>query len=87
MPVNSIRFNNHNYEWVSTSGSDGVVNYWNYQTKNKLKDFKYNSTPICTHAISHEGRYMAYALGNDWHIGLEGEKWRPKIAVHAITPE
>ena len=28
---------------------------------------------------------MAYALGNDWHIGVEGEKWKPKIAVHEIS--
>lgn len=27
---------------------------------------------------------MAYALGNDWHMGPEGEKWKPRIAVHEI---
>ena len=30
---------------------------------------------------------ITYALGNDWYIGLEGEKWKPRLAVHTITPE
>jgi len=27
---------------------------------------------------------IAYGLGNDWHIGKEGDKWKPKLGVHRI---
>lgn len=84
-PVNSINFNNSNDEWFSTCGSDGTMSYWNHKTKSKIRQFNFNKNPVCLTKTSSNGTFMAYALGNDWHIGLEGEKWKPKIAVHEIS--
>lgn len=83
-PVNSLNFHPIEDTWFSTSGSDGTMHYWNHGTKNKIKSFNYNGNPVCCTSVSHGGNYMAYALGNDWHIGAEGEKWRPRIAVHEV---
>lgn len=34
------------------------------------------------------GDLMAYALGNDWHMGHEGiGQWKSKIMVHAIRDD
>jgi len=81
-PVNSITFNPAFDEWFSTSGADGTMHFWNHKTKSKIKSFSYNSIPVCYSAVSRNGNFIAYALGNDWHVGPEGEKWQPKIAVH-----
>ena len=81
-PVNTFTFHPIEDSWFSTSGADGTMHYWNHAQKNKIKSFNYNSNPVCCASVSYGGNYVAYALGNDWHMGPEGEKWRPKIAVH-----
>lgn len=54
--------------------------------KTRIKTFNFGGNPVCYSSVSHCGRYIAYALGNDWHMGNEGDnKWRVKLAVHEIT--
>lgn len=69
-----------------TAGSDGVMHFWDYEAKNKIKSFSYAGIPLCHARVSPTGDMVAYGLGNDWHIGSEGSKWTPKIGVH-IIPE
>ena len=71
-PVNSINFNPISEDWFSTCGADGTMHFWNHRSKSKIKSFSYNSNPVCYSSVSHNGRHIAYALGNDWHIGPEG---------------
>lgn len=71
-PVNTLNFHPTDEAWFSTSGADGSINFWNHVTKNKIKTFNYNSNPVCCASVSYAGNYIAYALGNDWHIGPEG---------------
>ena len=35
-PVNSIGFNERNSEFIFTCGSDGTMNYWDYEVKKIL---------------------------------------------------
>ena len=84
-PVNSIDFSDGNDNYLATCGSDGQSHIWNYLSKNKLKSLNYNKIPVCFSKISPKGQYMAYGLGNDWHIGVEGEKWKPKLAVYKVS--
>lgn len=62
------------------------MHFWDHQTKTRLKSFSFNSNPICYSGVSYCGRYLAYGMGNDWHMGPEGEKWKPKLGVHEIQP-
>jgi mRNA export factor len=69
-----------------TAGADGVVHYWDYEARNKIKTLNYGQQPVCASVISPKGDMMAYALGNDWHLGQEGiNKWPTKVGVHPIT--
>lgn len=85
-PVNTIGFNSRNKKWVLTGGADGYIHYWDYQAKNKIKQFSYGRTPVTTARVNSSGELLAYGLGNDWHMGVEGiGKWQPKLCVHFIN--
>lgn len=84
-PINSIAFHPLNDRWFMTAGSDGMMHFWDYEAKNKIKSFSYAGIPICHAKVSLAGDMVAYGLGNDWHLGAEGSKWAPKIGVHLIT--
>ena len=69
-----------------TAGSDGVMSFWDYKARNKIKSFNYSGNPICCAAVSPNGSMVAYGLGNDWHIGEEGVgKWQNKFGVHIVA--
>lgn len=84
-PVNAIGFNIKNIKWLFTGSSDGVLQFWNYDGKSSIKTMNFKSVPVITAKTNYSGDLIAYALGNDWHIGPEGiGKWPTKIAVHLI---
>lgn len=52
-----------------TAGADGVMHFWDYEGKVKIKSFSYGGIPITTAKVSPKGNMLAYGLGNDWHEG------------------
>jgi len=52
-----------------TCGSDGSINFWDFNVRNKIKSLVFAGTPICCAKVSPMGDLIAYGLGNDWHIG------------------
>lgn len=52
-----------------TAGSDGVMSFWDYKARNKIKAFTFALNPICCASVSHNGWMVAYGTGNDWHVG------------------
>ncbi len=41
---------------------------------------------MTTARVNSSGELLAYGLGNDWHMGVEGiGKWQPKLCVHFIN--
>jgi hypothetical protein len=52
-----------------TGGADGCMQYWDYEAKNKIKQFSYMKTPVTAAKLNHTGELVAYGLGNDWHMG------------------
>ncbi len=85
-PVNSVGFNPVYENWFLTAGSDGVMSFWDYKARNKIKSFNYASNPVCCSSVSAAGNMIAYANGNDWHLGQEGiGKWANRIGVHLVT--
>lgn len=84
-PVNSTSFSPAYENWFMTAGSDGVMSFWDYKARNKIKAFTYGS-PLCCASVSPSGSMVAYGTGNDWHIGEEGVgKWQNKIGVHIVA--
>jgi mRNA export factor len=72
-PINSVGFNPIKDAWFMTAGSDGMMHFWDFDTKTKIKSLSYDS-PICCSRVNPRGDMLAYALGNDWHTGQEGIK-------------
>lgn len=65
-----------------TAGSNGDVHCYNYVTKSKIKSFYYGS-PITAIKVHPSGKFFAFAVGNDWHLGTAGlNKWETKLGVH-----
>ena len=58
--VNSIAF--HHLGTFATAGSDGVYNYWDKDSKQRLMQFKKASQTISTACFSPSGGLYAYAL-------------------------
>jgi hypothetical protein len=68
-----------------TASADGVLQFWNYDGRASIKIFNNKGIPITTAKVSYSGEFIAYATGNDWHLGSEGHgKWPVKISVHYI---
>ena len=87
-PVNASSFNPATENWFMTAGSDGVMSFWDFKARNKIKSFSFGLNPICDAKVSPSGQLVAYALGNDWHVGPEGiGKWQPRIGVHVVTDQ
>jgi mRNA export factor len=84
-PVNSVSFSPVSNIWFMTCGSDGNLNFWDFNVRNKIKSLSFAGTPVCHAKVSPLGDYIAYGLGNDWHLGAEGNKWQPKLGVHRMT--
>jgi mRNA export factor len=84
-PINAVSFNPKNSFWFMTAGADGFMHFWDYSAKNKIKMLNYGDVPICVAKVNPSGNMVAYGLGNDWHLGAEGNKWETKLGVHIIT--
>ena len=41
MPVHGIGFNCREKKFAYTVGGDGCINYWDFEKKSKIRDFKY----------------------------------------------
>ncbi|KAF8235778.1 Poly(A)+ RNA export protein [Tricholoma matsutake] len=63
-PVNDISFH-------PVHGSDGTVNFWDKDSRTKLKSFD-TPGPVSTTAFNRNGSIFAYAVSYDWHKGHSG---------------
>ncbi|GMI45163.1 hypothetical protein TrCOL_g603 [Triparma columacea] len=86
--VNDISF--HNYGTFSTVGGDGVVNFWDKDSKQRLKVMDPVGEAITCANFNAQGNMFAYAKSYDWSKGSGGYGGagggRNKICVH-YTPE
>lgn len=67
--VNAICF--HHLGTFATAGSDGVYNFWDKDSKQRLMAFKKANQAISCAAFSPSGALYAYALSYDWSRGSE----------------
>ncbi|KAJ1547692.1 hypothetical protein HK096_001127, partial [Nowakowskiella sp. JEL0078] len=63
--VNAISFH-PGYSTFSTAGADGTFNFWDKDSKQRLKSFNNIGQPISATAFSRNGQIFAYAGSYDW---------------------
>ncbi|GAQ82886.1 mRNA export protein [Klebsormidium nitens] len=68
--VNSIQFHPV-HGTFTTAGSDGAYNFWDKDSKQRLKAMTRSSQPIPCSAFNHDGTIFAYASSYDWSKGAE----------------
>jgi len=68
--VNSIVFHPV-YGTFATTGSDGTFNFWDKDSKQRLKPFSKMPQPIPCGAFNMDGKIYAYASSYDWSKGAE----------------
>ena len=66
--MHSIRFHPVHGSFC-TAGGDAVVNFWDKESKQRLKTFDKISAPVTSTAFSPDGTIFAYAGGYDWAKG------------------
>jgi len=67
--VNAIAF--HPLGTFATAGSDGVFNFWDKDSKQRLKNFPRCAGPISAAEFSPNGELFAYSVSYDWSKGKE----------------
>ncbi|CAN1190765.1 Protein RAE1 [Linum perenne] len=68
--VNSLSFHPVHHTFA-TAGSDGAFNFWDKDSKQRLKAMARCSQPIPCSAFNNDGSVYAYAVCYDWSKGAE----------------
>ncbi|KIM33120.1 hypothetical protein M408DRAFT_325945 [Serendipita vermifera MAFF 305830] len=86
--VNAITFH-QGYGTFSTAGADGTINFWDKDSKTRLKTFPRNPGPITATAFSKTGGIFAYAISYDWSKGFSGmvPSLPNKVMLHSVKDE
>jgi mRNA export factor len=84
--VNSIAFH-PGFGTFATTGSDGTFNFWDKDSKQRLKPFNKCNAPIPCGVFNHDGSIFAYAVSYDWSKGVEFYNPHQKnyILLHPTT--
>jgi mRNA export factor len=80
-PVNCMDFHPQ-HGTFATTGSDGTVNFWDKDSKQRLKAMQACNAPIPCGAFNGDGRFFAYAVSYDWTKGAEHHN--PAVAKNHI---
>ena len=84
--VNSLTFH-PTFGTFATTGSDGTFNFWDKDSRQRLKAFTKASAPIPCGAFNKEGTIFAYAVSYDWSKGSEHYNPRTNHLLLHPVPE
>ncbi|KAF8583582.1 Poly(A)+ RNA export protein [Ramaria rubella] len=86
--VNDISFHQQ-HGTFSTAGADGTINFWDKDTRTRLKTFDSAPGSISCTAFNHTGTIFSYAISYDWSKGYTGNvPGHPnKIMLHACKDD
>jgi len=79
--VNSLNFHPV-HQTFATAGSDGAFNFWDKDSKQRLKAMARSNQPIPCSTFNSDGSLYAYAVSYDWSKGAENHN--PATAKHHI---
>jgi len=84
--VNDIKFHPTHGTFV-TAGADGVFNFWDKDSKQRLKQMAKCVAPIPCGAFNRDGSIYAYAVSYDWSKGGQdpmAQTGQNNIFLHAV---
>ena len=84
--VNSLCFH-PTFGTFATTGSDGAYNFWDKDSKQRLKSLKDRHTqPIPASCFNNDGSIFAYAVSYDWSKGADAHApgTANRILLHAV---
>ena len=84
--VNAIAFQEQ-FGTFATVGSDGVVNFWDKDNKQRLKGFPAIQRTIPCACFNKQGNLFAYASSYDWSKGSMHVQPGNEIFVHYVLDE
>ena len=84
--VNGIAFQKQ-FGTFATFGSDGVVNFWDKDNKQRLKGFSAIQRTIPCAAFSEQGNLFAYASSYDWSKGSMHLQPGNEIFIHVVVED
>uniref|UniRef100_A0A7R9XVW1 Anaphase-promoting complex subunit 4 WD40 domain-containing protein n=1 Tax=Prasinoderma coloniale TaxID=156133 RepID=A0A7R9XVW1_9VIRI len=79
--VNSIAFH-PTYGTFATAGADGAFNFWDKDSKQRLKAMPRANAPIPCGTFNRDGSIYAYAVSYDWSKGAQGHQ--PQVAKNHV---
>lgn len=79
--VNSMAFH-PTYHTFVTAGADGTFNFWDKDSKQRLKAMARCNNSISCGAFNNNGSLYAYAVSYDWHKGYS--EYNPSNAKNSI---
>ncbi|KAF3674393.1 mRNA export factor [Capsicum annuum] len=84
--VNSLNFH-PTHGTFATAGSDGSFNFWDKDSKQRLKAMSRCSQPIPCSAFNNDGSIYAYAVCYDWSKGAENHNPTAKTYIYLHFPQ
>ncbi|KAJ8625778.1 hypothetical protein MRB53_034308 [Persea americana] len=84
--VNSLNFHPVHHTFA-TAGSDGAFNFWDKDSKQRLKAMARCSQPIPCSTFNNDGSIFAYAVCYDWSKGAENHNPAAKPSIFLHTPQ
>lgn len=84
--VNAICFHNQ-FGTFATCGSDGVINFWDKDNKQRLKGFNAIQRTISAASFNQQGNLFAYASSYDWSKGSMHVQPGNEIFLHYVTED
>ena len=72
----------------ATGGSDGNIVYWDMAQKQRVKALQTLGAPVTAIDFKSDSSIIAYALGYDWHKGIEeAGKYQPRVCFRPAFEE
>lgn len=71
----------------ATCGSDGVINFWDKDNKQRLKGFNPIQRTVSAAAFNAQGNMFAYASSYDWSKGSMEMQPGNEIFIHHVIDE
>ncbi|KAG9304958.1 hypothetical protein G9A89_003127 [Geosiphon pyriformis] len=89
--VNAISFHPL-HGTFSTAGSDGTFNFWDKDSKQRLKGFSTINVPIVATTFNRNGTIFAYGAGYDWSKGYQQPTYQTQqtkdaVYLHSVKEE
>lgn len=82
-PVNFVDFNKR-CDDSTVSGGSLHLSFWDMKKKSLVHKCKNGKNPITCGKTSPCGKFVAFAFGDDWHLGPDHQQKQPTNTILAV---